>query len=129
MKDKNLLVMINDDCEDHEIFEIAISEIDSPLELMYFSDCEKALEHFGHEGVNAPGFVFIDLNLPRMRGDECLVQLQQLREFDHPNIVIYSTTIPVLWHEKLEAMGVNIFLEKSGSIDALIRDLKKLLGK
>lgn len=116
--------MINDDSEDHEIFEIAIREIDLPLQLLSFSDCEKALDHFGKKGANAPGFVFIDLNLPRMRGDECLVQLQELREFDHPEIVIYSTSIPVLWQEKLEAMGINNFLEKSGSIDTLRRDIK-----
>ena len=127
MKEKHLLVMIDDDTEDHEIFKIAVSEIEMPLKLLFFSSCEEALAHFQQPGAVAPGFVFIDLNLPRISGEECLQRLHELSEFDHPRIIVYSSSIPTDWHGKLEAIGVDQFLEKSGSIQALTDELKKLL--
>ncbi len=127
MKEKHLLIMIDDDTEDHEIFKIAVSEIEEPLKLLFFSSCEEALAHFQQSGVGAPGFVFIDLNLPRISGEECLLRLKKMSEFDHPRIIVYSSFIPNEWHKKLEAIGVNQFLEKSGSIKTLTEELRKLL--
>ena len=126
MKDANLVVMIDDDTDDHEIFSMALSEIKAPVNCLFFQDCEHALAHFNEE-VNAPGYVFIDLNLPRIDGGECLAKLQKLKEFDHPCIIIYSSGIPVEWQDNLVALGVDKFMEKSGSIPALVEQLKQLL--
>ncbi|WP_051350407.1 response regulator [Dyadobacter alkalitolerans] len=127
MGDKALFVMIDDDIDDHEIFNMALQDIDKPLKCLFFSDCESALAHFNSGPVTAPGFVFIDIGLPRINGDECLQQLQQLKEFDNPWIIIYSTSIPAEWKPKLEQIGVDRCIQKTGSIPALVDEIEHLM--
>jgi len=128
MKDNNLIVMIDDDEDDHEFFEIALSEINKPVKCLYFPDFKHAIEHFSKDDANAPRLVFIDINLPSVSGPECLIELQKLSEFDHPCIVIHSATIPVEWQPGLKAIGVDKFVEKSSSIPLLAEKLQQLLA-
>ena len=121
--------MIDDDVDDHEIFEIALAEIDRTMSILHFIDCESALSHFSDPDSEPPGFVFVDINLPRMTGGVCLENLQNLRQFDNPKIVIYSSSIPVEWKRKLEEIGVHDFLEKTGSLTDLRDKLSLLTAK
>ena len=134
--------MIDDDTDDHEIFKMALSDLDKKLDCLFFPDCESALLHFSNSpagtpgvatpgvatpGVVAPGYVFIDLSLPRINGDQCLQELQKLKEFDDPCIVVYSTSIPEEWHAKLEKIGVDKFIEKTSSVPTLVTQISHLI--
>lgn len=121
--------MIDDDSDDHEIFDIAINEIDEPFEIYHFDDCEQAIKHFGTPGAEQPGYVFVDINLPRIGGPECINQLQDLRRFDDPRIIIYSSSIPETWKEKFTRNGIDEFLEKTGSLSDLKEKLIALFLK
>ncbi|KQS27651.1 response regulator [Dyadobacter sp. Leaf189] len=127
MGNKGLFVLIDDDTDDHEIFKMALDDVDKNLECLFFPDCESALAHFDSGPVMAPGFVFVDISLPRINGAQCLQQLQRLQEFDSPVIIIYSTTIPEEWKPQLETIGVDKFIEKTGPISALTTQLQHLL--
>ena len=126
MGDKKLFVMIDDDTDDHEIFSMALSELVKPLKCLFFKDCESAVAYFSQQSASAPGYVFIDLNLPRIPGDECLVHLQKLQEFDSPRIIVYSGPVPEEWRERFKQIGVDQFIEKTGSISELVGELKQL---
>jgi len=129
MQHKPLLVLIDDDTDDHEIFSMALEEIEEPFSILNFMDCESALQHFSIGDVQQPDFVFVDINLPRISGGQCLERLQTLRQFDNPTIVIYSTSIPEEWKAKLEAIGVNEFLMKTGSLSDLKEELVAIMLK
>jgi hypothetical protein len=43
MGNKGLLVLIDDDTDDHEILKMAVDELDRPPECLFFSDCESAI--------------------------------------------------------------------------------------
>jgi DNA-binding NtrC family response regulator len=126
MGNKRLFVMIDDDTDDHEIFQMALNDLNRPVKCLFFPDCESALAHFSSKSVTPPGYVFIDINLPRINGDECLLQLQKLREFDSPCIIIYSTSIPDEWKPRLKKIGVDKFIQKTGSIHALTDQIQHL---
>ncbi|MCF0072861.1 response regulator [Dyadobacter sp. CY261] len=129
MGNKGLLVMIDDDTDDQEILKMAIGELDRPLHSLFFSDCESAIAHFSKSSVVSPGYVLIDLRLPRIEGDQCLQHLQRLQRFDSPQIVIYSTAIPDHWRDKLSKIGVDRFIEKTNSLQTLIEDIQELVGE
>ena len=119
--------MIDDDTDDHEIFKMAIDELKEPLTCLFFTDCESAVKHFDNTGATPPGFVFIDINLPRIDGGECLQHLKRLSDFDNPCIIIYSTSIPPEWKPRLERIGVNRFIEKTDSLRALVEKIHELI--
>jgi len=127
MGNKKLLVLIDDDADDHEIFEMALEEIGQTFQTLHFGDCEQALSHFSIPGAEQPGFVFIDINLPRISGVECIDKLHTLHSFDHPKIVIYSSSFPRRWREKLDQIGMVDFLQKTGSLSILKQNLTALI--
>ena len=110
MGNKGLIVMIDDDTDDHEIFKMAVDDLDKPMHCLFFSDCESAIAHFSGSAVIPPGYVFIDLKLPRLDGDQCLQQLEKLRSFDNPLIAVYSSYIPNDWRERLSRIGVHEYM-------------------
>lgn len=120
--------MIDDDTDEHEIFNMAIEDLNDPIECLYFTDCESAIAHFTQPGTTAPSHVFIDLKLPRLDGDQCLAQLQQLRQFDDPVTVVYSSSIPDNLREKLTRSGVDKVIQKTDSIPELSRVIRQVAG-
>lgn len=120
--------MIDDDTDDHEIFKMAIDELREPLDCLFFADCESAIAHFANHTATPPGYVFIDLKLPRIDGDQCLRELATLRQFDDPLLIIYSSSIPEEWRGKLAQMGVDEFIEKSESIPELAGQIQSLVN-
>lgn len=127
MGNKSLFVLIDDDIDDYEIFNMALDDIDKPLQCLHFPDCESAVAHFSQQSVTPPGYVFIDINLPRISGEECLQQLQKLKAFDDPCIIIYSTSIPDQWKPRLKIIGVDKFVEKTGSLPLLVDQIQRLM--
>jgi response regulator RpfG family c-di-GMP phosphodiesterase len=127
MGNKGLLVLIDDDMDDQEIFKMALDDINQPLKCIFFRDCESAVAHFSQQSVATPGYVFVDINLPRTSGDECLQQLQNLKAFDDPCIIIYSTSIPNEWKPRLKNIGVDMFVEKTGSLPLLVDQIQHLM--
>ncbi|CAG5072996.1 hypothetical protein DYBT9623_04527 [Dyadobacter sp. CECT 9623] len=126
MSNKGLFVMIDDDTDDHEIFKMALDDLGRSVDCLFFSDCESAIRYFSKPAASTPGYVFIDLSLPRIAGDRCLQELQKLKEFDHPCIVVYSTSIPKEWQSRLSNLGVDKFIEKTFSVPTLVDEIRHL---
>lgn len=60
MENRTLLVMIDVDTGEHEIFNMAVEDLDEPIDCLYFIDCESAISHFSRPGVTArPTFALI----------------------------------------------------------------------
>lgn len=128
MGNEKLLVMIDDDMDDREIFKMAIEDLDVPINCLYFTDCESAVAHFSQYNAAPPTFVFIDLKLPRLDGDQCLRQLQQLRQFDDPFMVVYSSSVPDELRWKLSNSGVDKVIQKTPSITELTSQIRQVVN-
>lgn len=127
MENRGLIIMIDDDADDHEIFKMAVDDLQGTLDCMFFSDCESAIAHFSDPDAKPPGYVFIDLKLPRVDGDQCLMQLQQLAQFDDPTLVVYSSSIPEEWRARLSKIGVDKIVEKTDSIPELTSQIRSVV--
>lgn len=58
MENKQLLVMIDGDMDDYEIFKMAVDEISTLVECQFFPDCESAIEYFSKNTATPPGLCF-----------------------------------------------------------------------
>ena len=87
----NAVVLIDDDEDDREVFIEAIKEVSSEITCITFSDGRTALDSLSKENLNTD-VIFLDLNMPLMKGAECLVQLRKLKKFVDTPIFIYSTS-------------------------------------
>ena len=86
------IVLVDDDKDDHFLFAKALGEISPFLNFTAIGDGEK-LMHFLSENIKKlPDVVFLDLNMPRKKGSDCLTEIKQNKKLKRLPIVIYSTS-------------------------------------
>ena len=74
-----------------------------------------------------PDIIFLDLNMPRKNGFECLDLIRQTKAWEHIPIVIFSTTGQEEMVRKVHEKGANFFIRKPGSFPKLKQAIKQIL--
>lgn len=91
MRRNHLLLLVDDDTDDHEIFKSALSHIDEPIVLLSAGNGQDALQMLSVQE-NLPDFIFVDLNMPRMGGIQFLGELKKSDVLREIPVIIYSTS-------------------------------------
>src|SRR5215212_1458528 len=88
---KKVCFLIDDDVDDQEIFALALNEVNERFQ------CEVA--NNGYEGLQQlkkmnclPDYIFLDLNMPKMNGKECLKELKKTERLKAIPVIIYTTS-------------------------------------
>jgi CheY-like chemotaxis protein len=114
--------LIDDDEDDREIFQIAVSDIGKPVECLTYNSCIDAIRIFKSKEV-IPDFIFLDLNMPHMSGRECLTFLKADEDLNNIPVFIFSTSSFPSDIDDTTKLGAKGFITKPDRID----DLQKLL--
>ena len=120
-------LIIDDDADDRDIFEIALGESDSQFSLTALDSGQKALEMLS-TGNNVPDYIFLDLNMPLLSGKECLSEIRNINGLDKVPVVIYSTSSYSKDIEDTKMLGANHFLTKTPDIRRLSEILKEIFS-
>jgi len=92
---------IDDDLDDLDIMNDVISTIEPEANIVTFKDAKTAVSELLANRNLVPGYIFIDYNMPIMRGDACLEILRQVDHLKDSVIVMISTSMPDLTTFKL----------------------------
>ena len=120
-------LIIDDDPDDVQIFVEALWEIDKNFHC--FSACD------GDAGIQLlkkgtkPDFIFLDLNMPRMNGKQCLMKIKNDPEIANIPVIIYTTSKIKGDMEKTMQLGASGFLTKPTKFDELVRAIKNITGE
>jgi DNA-binding NarL/FixJ family response regulator len=60
-----------------------------------------------------PDYIFIDINMQKKNGIECLIDLRTIKSPKEVKIIIYSTSLPLQMAKKLEAQGATFSFSKA----------------
>ncbi len=128
------VAIIDDDPDDLEIMEQVIQDIDPGFACRRFIDPTEGIDELlATDGAELPAVIFIDINMPGLRGDKCLEILRAHALFDEVEIVMYSTSMPEKFALTLKSAGANHIFEKPVSIqdynDILTSILSPISGK
>ena len=115
--------LIDDDLDDQEIFLIAINSLDLQIECIMEFDCVVAMEKLKDDISYVPDYIFLDINMPKMSGLQCLGEIRKLSHLDHSKVVIYSTTLSDSIKSKAIALGANDLVVKQHTISKLSETL------
>lgn len=66
-----------------------------------------------------PGFIFLELNMPRMDGKGCLGEIKKSARMKHIPVIIYSTSGNQAEIEETRKLGASYFLIKPTSFTDL----------
>ena len=118
----------DDDSDDREIFCTAIEQIDPAIIVTLSRNGQEAMETLTTQAL-PPKFIFLDVNMPRMNGIECLIQLKSDNRLKNIPVVIYSTTSDINEINKLLLLGADDFITKVASFEKLTASLHQVLTK
>ncbi len=119
--------IVDDDIDDQEIFMAAVNEVDESIHCITASDCEEALQLLKHEMTELPDYIFLDLNMPRIDGRQCLTELKKESKLRSIPVIIYSTSSLKKDIEETASLGAAHFLVKPNKFDELCSALSDII--
>jgi DNA-binding response OmpR family regulator len=115
--------LIDDDVDDQEIFTIALQQVDPNFHCITAGNGDEALKMLIHPAAELPDYIFLDLNMPRMNGKECLRELKKLDRLKHIPVVIYTTSSSEYDQLTTRTLGAASFITKPFTIAELVAAL------
>jgi CheY-like chemotaxis protein len=122
------LLIVDDDADDIQIFCDAAYELDKTIHCFSASNGEAGLELLKNAIVK-PDFIFLDLNMPRMNGNQFLVQLKKDPLLQHIPVIIYTTSKREKDAADTLKLGAAYFLTKPVKFTELKKALSAILEK
>lgn len=116
---------IDDDLDDRELFCEALSEIDPGLSCVAVDCAEDALEFLGRKEV-LPSWIFVDINMPRIGGLECINLLKKDDRLNGIPITVLSTTSDPTDIRMIRQSGAD-FIRKESSYRQYVANLREKL--
>jgi len=113
------LLLVDDDEDDRDLFCLAIQDLVPSVRISIAANGEDALKMLSADKRYRPDFIFLDLNLPRISGKECLVQLKKTDHLRDIPVIIYTTS--KLQEDKAETkkLGAAHFITKPSKLTEL----------
>lgn len=118
-------MIVDDDLEDLEIFEIALKEANPSIDLLKVDGGPEALEIL-RKNNSFPQYIFLDLNMRQMSGQDCIRELKNHDRFKHIRVIIYTTSSNDTEIHDLLSAGAERFITKPTSLTQLITILKEI---
>lgn len=122
-------LLIDDDIDDQEIFSHALKHLNVDVDFVTANDGVHAIEKIKSDPDLQPYFIFIDVNMPRMNGIECLVEIKKISHVKNVPVYLYSTYADPKAQKEGKKLGAIDFLVKAGSMKELEQTLAKIIDK
>lgn len=126
MLQNQLLFLVDDDIDDHEIFKSALAKVDEDLALLTATNGYEALNVLSTAST-LPDYIFVDLNMPRMGGLQFLKEIKQTETLKNIPVIIYSTSSNPSDIDKTKQLGALSFVTKPSRFSDLCNILQTLI--
>lgn len=120
--------LIDDDADDRQAFEIALNEIDPKIEYFTAASGEEGLKMFDESEI-IPSYIFLDLNMPKMDGWECLREIKKRPQLKHVPVIILSTAEWLQDRLELQKLEIARYITKPNTQAELTKAISKVLVK
>jgi CheY-like chemotaxis protein len=106
------ILLADDDADDRFFFKKALDELPDKYRFAEVHDGERLMTYLENNADNLPDVLFLDLNMPRKNGIECLVEIKENKAFKKLIMVICSTSLRDDVADSLYATGAHYYLHK-----------------
>jgi CheY-like chemotaxis protein len=119
-------LLIDDDLDDQEIFLLCLNEVRPDVECAVANNGVDALQMLNDKESYSPDVIFLDVNMPKMSGMECLTQLRAIPRLKKSCIFIYSTTSEYSAVQRAKELGASEYVMKPTETDQLKKTLDRI---
>lgn len=118
------ILLADDDEDDHFFFEDVLAKFKFEKQIDVFEDGEKLLTYLLQQKEKLPDVLFLDYNIPRKNGSECLLEIKKHTILKDLPVIIYSTYLHDEVADTLYNQGAHFFVCKTDN-----KSLEKILHK
>jgi CheY-like chemotaxis protein len=113
MKFKQLNILLaDDDTDDCIFFKEALGELLLSTSLTIVNDGEELMQLLTNEPITLPHVLFLDLNMPRKNGFECLAELKLSKKLKQLPVIVFSTSFEQEVVNQLYKSGAQYYIRK-----------------
>jgi CheY-like chemotaxis protein len=121
-----VIMYVDDDVEDIEIFCEAVKAIDTSITCLVAGNGKKAMDVLNADLL--PDYIFLDINMPVINGKSILTEIRRNKKFKNTPVVMYSTTMNPQEINEFKALGADHFLIKHNHFQDLCDSLSVILS-
>lgn len=121
------ITLADDDEDDRLFFQDAFEELKINTNVSTCNDGVELMEYLLKPETLLPNILFLDLNMPRKNGFECLLEIRKEPKFKDIAIAIYSTSSSEEDIENTFVHGANIYIKKPSDFNTLKKVLSEVV--
>jgi len=106
------ILLADDDTDDCIFFKQALHELILPTSLTAVHDGEQLMQFLTDETNELPHILFLDLNMPRKNGFECLSEIKLSEKLKQLPVIVFSTSFEQEVVNMLYQNGAQYFIRK-----------------
>jgi len=121
------VLLADDDKEDRTDFIEAFEALKMKTSVQTVNDGLELMQYLKDPSAVIPHLLFLDLNMPKKTGLECLIEIKQMDKLKDLTVVIYSTSSSEKDIEATFLNGANVYLKKPAHLSFLKKTLSHIL--
>ncbi len=121
------IILADDDEDDRLFFREAFEEIKIKTNIKIVNDGVELMDYLNQQDNQIPHMLFLDLNMPRKSGLDCLLEIKQLPHLNDMAIAIYSTSASEKDIEETFVQGANVYIKKPSDFNSLKKVLENVI--
>ena len=119
--------MIDNNKDDLQFIKEALDSIDPDVQCLSFIYSEEAMNALMNKMLDGPAAVFMNLNMPRRNGIQCLMELRSNPAFDTLPVFLYAPKITIEVVEALKGSGNTTAFEKPDTMLGWKKIIREML--
>jgi CheY-like chemotaxis protein len=112
-------LVIDDDVDDLEIFSMCLRAIRKDVNCRTMTDPVEAISMLAADKGYIPDYIFIDINMPKMNGIDCLKMLKNMERLSYTRMYMYSTSADGRMLEESRSLGATDYIVKPAKVTEL----------
>jgi CheY-like chemotaxis protein len=122
------ILLADDDMDDCIFFKEALEELTLPADLTSVHDGEQLMHLLTKEASQLPHVLFLDLNMPRKNGFECLTEIKLSKKLQELPVIIFSTSFEQEVVNLLYKNGAQHFIRKPSEFSQFKKIIQQSLA-
>jgi len=129
MSSPKIFYLIDDDEDEQYVFELALRDLNKETRLIWEPNGDQAIIDLATLSIK-PDYIFIDINMPRISGWECLDRIRRIPQFGSTPIAMYSTSASqsIRMNESYAGL-VSVCIDKKSTVSELSTVLREFLER
>lgn len=119
LQNTTYIILADDDEDDRAFFADAFKDLKLATKINLMEDGIRLMNHLNDEQNELPHIIFLDLNMPKKSGMECLKEIKNNNRLAGIAIAIYSTSASDEDVEETFVQGANIYIKKPNDFKTL----------